>query len=85
MKNRRHWEQSFLMPKVIAYLDCVCKTFAHTGSQTEDEDILFCQECDYPADNLYSLGEHVGEFHSEKVAEDMDATFVSSSFLLRTL
>ena len=56
------------------------KTFAHTGSQTEDEDILFCQVCDYPADDLFSLGEHVGEFHSEKVAEDMDCNFCDVSF-----
>jgi hypothetical protein len=35
-------------------------------------DILFCQVCEYPADDLYSLGEHVGEFHSEKMVEDMD-------------
>jgi hypothetical protein len=35
-------------------------TLVQTGSQNEDADILFCQECEYPADDLYSLGEHVG-------------------------
>ena len=27
--------------------------------QTEDEDIMFCQKCEYPANDLYSLGEQV--------------------------
>ena len=45
-------------------------TFVHTGSQTEDEDILFCQECEYPANDRYSLGEHMGEFHTENLVED---------------
>ena len=36
--------------------------------------------CDYPAGDLFSLGEHVGEFHSEKVAEDMDCNFCDVSF-----
>ena len=36
----------------------------HAGSQTDDADLLFCEECEYPAETLYELGEHVGEFHS---------------------
>ena len=36
----------------------------HVGSQTDDADLLFCEECEYPAETLYELGEHVGEFHS---------------------
>ena len=59
---------------------CKAQTFSHTGSQTEDEDILFCQVCEYPADDLYSLGEHVGEFHSEKEVEDIGCDFCSDSF-----
>ena len=51
-----------------------------TGSQTEDEDILFCAECEYPADDLYSLGEHVGEFHSEKVVDDILCSFCGEGF-----
>ena len=34
------------------------------GTQTEDEDLLFCEDCEFPAETLYELGEHVGEFHS---------------------
>ena len=35
----------------------------HAECQTEDADILFCEECEFPAETLYELGEHVGEFH----------------------
>ena len=35
-----------------------------TGAQTDDTDILFCEECEYPAEDLYELGEHMGEIHS---------------------
>ena len=27
--------------------------------------------CEYPANDLYSLGEHVGEFHSENPVEEI--------------
>ena len=56
------------------------QTFVHTGSQTEEEDILFCQECEYPADDLYSLGEHVGEFHTEKLVEDIVCNICGDKF-----
>ena len=36
----------------------------HAGCQTQDEDLLLCEECEFPAETLYELGEHVGEFHS---------------------
>ena len=34
------------------------------GCQTNDSDLIFCEECEFPAETLYELGEHVGEFHS---------------------
>ena len=36
----------------------------NTGSQTDDADLLFCEECEYPAETLFELGEHTGEFHT---------------------
>ena len=56
------------------------QTFVQTGSQTEDDDILFCQVCEYPADDLYSLGEHVGEYHAEKPMEDIGCDSCGESF-----
>ena len=34
----------------------------NTGSQTDDADLLFCEECEQPAETLLELGEHTGEF-----------------------
>ena len=38
--------------------------FVNAGCQTLDTDVLLCEECEFPADTLYELGEHVGESHS---------------------
>ena len=32
---------------------------------TTGELILFCNECEFPADDLYDLGQHMYEYHSE--------------------
>ena len=36
----------------------------HSGCQTDDADLLFCEECEFPAETLFELGEHTGEFHT---------------------
>ena len=36
-----------------------------TSAQTEFADIQFCTVCEYPAEDLFDLGEHMCEFHSE--------------------
>ena len=36
----------------------------NAGCQTDDGDLLLCKECEYPAETLYELGEHVGEYHT---------------------
>ena len=36
----------------------------NSGCQTDDSDLLLCEECEFPAETLYELGEHVGESHS---------------------
>ena len=36
----------------------------NAGCQTDDADLLFCEECEFPAETLFELGEHVGEFHT---------------------
>ena len=30
---------------------------------------MFCQECEYPADDMFDLGGHMVEFHSEEVVK----------------
>ena len=33
--------------------------------QTEDMNRMFCIECEYPAEDLFDLGEHMYEVHAE--------------------
>ena len=40
------------------------KDLAHGASQTDDADLLLCEECEFPAETLFELGEHMGEFHT---------------------
>ena len=49
------------------------KDLANKGTQTQFADIRFCTECEYPADDLYALGEHMGEDHTDRnVCESCD-------------
>ena len=52
-------EEKISSEKSHKYVDIV-----NSGCQTDDSDILLCEECEFPADTLYELGEHVGESHS---------------------
>ena len=37
--------------------------------QTEDMEAMFCLECDYPAEDIFDLGEHMYEIHAEDTEE----------------
>ena len=64
-ENKRNHESIEVLRKKVASLQKQKATeFADAGSQTADSDILLCEECEFPADTLYELGEHVGEAHS---------------------
>ena len=41
---------------------------------------MFCHECEYPADTIYDLGEHMFEFHSEGYGSKMDCHYCEESF-----
>ena len=53
-----------LQEKVLALKNSKTIEVEQAGTQTEDEDLLFCEECEFPAETLYELGEHTGEFHT---------------------
>ena len=55
---------SLLEEKLSSCQDRASKVQRSQGSQTDDADLLFCEECEFPAETLYELGEHVGEFHT---------------------
>ena len=59
------------------------QTTIQKGTQTQFDEIRLCPECEYPADDLYDLGEHVGEVHSDKnVCEQCDESFVTQHDLV---
>ena len=53
-----------LQEEVLALLNPKSIEAVQTGTQADDEDLLFCEECEFPAETLYKLGEHTGEFHT---------------------
>ena len=76
-------ENKFLVERVKTFETNETLSLVQTGTQTKDEDVLFCQDCEYPADDLYSLGKHVGEYHTETHADDFGCTFCGDNFLLK--
>ena len=53
-----------LQEEVLALLNPKSIEAVQKGTQTDDEDLLFCEECEFPAETLYKLGEHTGEFYT---------------------
>ena len=51
------------------------------GVQHDTTDIMFCHECEYPADDMYDLGGHMVEFHSEGVvSNEINCHFCDETF-----
>ena len=54
-----------------------------SGSQTQFNDIKLCSECEYPCDDLYDLGEHMGETHTDRnVCNSCDEIFQTQESLV---
>ena len=43
--------------------------------------LMLCSECEYPAEDIFDLGEHMFEFHSEKEEEEWSCSFCGESFI----
>ena len=56
-----------LLEKTVQLLEVwnIQKSSSSVGVQTEDTKRLWCIECEYPAEDLYDLGEHMYEGHAE--------------------
>ena len=50
-------------------------TYVYKYCQTKSEGIIFCYECEFPADDFHDLGEHMLEFHFLGDCEECDETF----------
>ena len=47
---------------------------------TKTEEMLFCAECEYPAEDGYDLGEHMVEYHSESSHKKLSCHYCDDSF-----
>ena len=42
--------------------------------------MIRCKECEYPADDIYDLGEHVYEFHGEHEKSSLECHYCDEKF-----
>ena len=45
-----------------------------------EEDMIRCKECEYPADDIFDLGEHVYEFHGEHEKNSLECHYCDEKF-----
>ena len=70
-ENKKNLEDIVLLEETIKLLrdQNLKKASNAVGVQTEDTERLWCIECEYPAEDLYDLGEHMYEVHAEDNSE----------------
>ena len=69
--NKENIEAIRLLEETVQILESKSsqKATSITGTQTEDMERMWCIECEFPAEDLYELGEHMYEIHAEENAE----------------
>ena len=70
-EKKKHLEVIALLEETVQVLETRSqqKKLISSSTQTEDVDRKWCIECEYPAEDLYDLGEHMYEVHAEENAE----------------
>ena len=65
-ENKKNLEANKLLEETVQLLEARInqKSSSSVGVQTEDTERLWCIECEYPAEDLYDLGEHMYEVHA---------------------
>ena len=61
--RKKNNKTNSLQEEVLALQNSKSIEAVQAGTQTEDEILLFCEECEFPAKTLYEQGEHTGELH----------------------
>lgn len=72
-EKQRHIEMILLLEETVKLLQTKGKEVIVNSceTQTEDVDIMRCDECDYPAQDICDLGAHVYEIHSSESYDDL--------------
>ena len=65
-ENKKNLEANKLLEETVQLLEARInqKSSSSVGVQIEDTERLWCIECEYPAEDLYDLGEHMYEVHA---------------------
>ena len=50
------------------------------STQSDTLDLMFCSECEYPAETIFELGEHMFEFHSEDYVKQIACYYCDETF-----
>ena len=64
--NRRKDERIIDLENTLELIKEKGKSSQSVTVQTKDLKRMWCIECEYPAEDLYDLGEHMYEFHAEE-------------------
>jgi hypothetical protein len=64
--NMRKDDKIFELENEIVIIKAKKNTSKTVSAQTEDLERMWCIECEYPAEDLYDLGEHMYEIHAEE-------------------
>ena len=73
-ENDQHNVEKKSLEEKIMKLENETNTFQPNVVKTDTGDIImFCNECEYPAEDIYDLGEHMYEIHTSRYDGEVDA------------
>ena len=77
-ENKKNLEDIVLLEETIKLLrdQNLKKASNAVGVQTEDTERLWCIECEYPAEDLYDLGEHMYRFMQRTIMSTQNLVII---------
>ena len=58
-------DQTTIQPTIHTQRGTLKLTSVYAGKLKKSDELMFCHECEYPAENIYDLGEHMFEYQYE--------------------
>ena len=81
IENKKHIDMIMMLEETVKILEKNSKVEQKAiGVQTEDPDIMRCNECEYPAEDIIDLGEHMYEFHTENPFYNISCYYCGDDF-----
>ena len=84
-ENKKNIESICILEETIQLMEKKDKSSKEKTSasvQTDDYDqaLMRCNECQYPAEDIYDLGEHMYEFHSDQASETCESDNIACHY-----